>query len=171
MNYFLVTVDKNYIAPMPMGWYGILDQKSLKGKKAYQMKDYYLFYVENHMQMVFTDIVTFPCYLVSLLVKEMITCYDPFVKFSRILFYDRQRKQSMAYYLPFFSQVEATIEGKGKEKNIYIRKKQWKNPIILEVTFSLKSFVLMRIDLLESILRRGAIGIGVEEVNILLKEE
>ena len=171
MNYFLVTVDKNYIAPMPIGWYGILDQKSLKGKKAYQMKKDFLFYVENHMQMVFTDVVTFPCYLVSSLVKEIITCYDPFVKFSRILFYDRQRKQSMAYYLPFFSQVEAVVERKEEEKTICIEKRQWKSPIILEVTSCFKSFVLMRMDLLESILRRGTIGIGVEEVKILLKEE
>ena len=107
MKYFLVTVDKNYTAPVPIGWYGVLDRKSLKEKKFYQMQKHLLFYIENQMQTVFTDIIIFPCYLVSKLVKDIISCYDPFIKFSRVIFYDRKKKQGMTYYLPFFYKMEA----------------------------------------------------------------
>lgn len=174
MNYFRVSVDSNYVAPMPLGWYGILDQKSLREKKAYQMQKHFLFYVENHMQMVVTDLITFPCFLVSKMVKEIINCYDPYIKFTRIVLYDRQKKQSMAYYLPFLSRLKVREEGKekGKEeekeqkKVILIEKKQWNHPVIWEGITTTHSSLLMRMDLLESILRRGAVGIGAEEATI-----
>lgn len=69
MRYFIVTVDEHYKAPMPIGWYGKLDRKVWKGKKAYDMPRNLFFYVDRHMQMVFTDIITYPCFMVSRMVK------------------------------------------------------------------------------------------------------
>lgn len=167
MKYFLVTVDKNYTAPVPIGWYGVLDRKSLKEKKFYQMQKHLLFYIENQMQTVFTDIIIFPCYLVSKLVKDIISCYDPFIKFSRVIFYDRKKKQGMTYYLPFFYKMEAEEkryeEGKQK-REIILEKKELERHVVLEVNTSFETLVFMRMDLVESILRRGVVGIGVEEI-------
>ena len=70
MKYYLVTVDANYVAPVPVGWYGKIDRKSRREKKAYQMDKHLMFQTEEHMQMIFTDIVTFPCLMVSKMIHD-----------------------------------------------------------------------------------------------------
>ncbi len=73
----------------------------------------------------------------------------------------------MTYYLPFFYKMEAEEkryeEGKQKRK-IILEKKELERHVVLEVNTSFETLVFMRVDLVESILRRGAVGIGVEEI-------
>ena len=72
MKYFAVAVDSNYVAPVPVGWQGIIDKRTLHRKKAYEIQEHLLFHVESHMQMVYTDVITFPCFMVSETVKRVI---------------------------------------------------------------------------------------------------
>ena len=64
MKYFAVSVDSNYVAPVPVGWQGIIDKKTIHRKKVYEMQEHLLFRVESHMQTVYTDVITFPCFMV-----------------------------------------------------------------------------------------------------------
>ena len=167
MKYFKLTVDKHYTPPIPIGWYGILDRKTLEKKRAYQMPKHMLFYVESHMQMVFTDVVTFPCFMVSKMIRDVIEKYDPFVRFARVILYDRERKNSMPYYIPFLSSVQtAGGDDVGKETvaEDAIPDSELRNHVIAELKTSDKACVVIRLDLAESILRRGAVGVGLEEL-------
>ncbi len=164
MTYYIITVDQNYVPPSPVGWYGHLDRKTVSSGKAHNISRFSLFSVERHMQMVFTDVITFPCFMVSEMVRDVIKKYDPFIRFSRVIFYDKERKQSMAYYIPFLyrsDQLKKDEAGKSM-----VERSEIKNRIIMELTDHAKSCVIMRLDLLESILRRGAVGIGVREIQI-----
>lgn len=143
MKYFEITVDQNYVAPMPAGWNFILDRRTLASKKYYEFPNNLLFRVEKHMQMVFTDIITFPCFMVSKMVKDVIGKYDPLIKYVRIILLDREREVSKSYYVPFLDKSESQI----------LQIKQNRD----------KTAVIMRMDLVESILRRGAAGIGLKE--------
>ena len=81
MKYFIVSVDGNYVPPAAIGWYGVIDRMTLHKKKAYEVQKHLLFLVEKHMQMVFTDVVAFPCFMVSGMVREAIKMYAPFLKY------------------------------------------------------------------------------------------
>ena len=85
MKYFAVFVDSNYVAPVPVGWQGIIDKKTIHRKKVYEMQEHLLFRVESHMQMVYTDVITFPCFMVSETVKKVISKYQPFLKYTRVV--------------------------------------------------------------------------------------
>ena len=76
MKYFITEVSKNYIAPMPTDWFGIIDRKTLSLKKFYQMPRHLMFSIEKRMQAVFTDILTFPCFMVSEMVRDVINQYE-----------------------------------------------------------------------------------------------
>lgn len=154
MKYFLVSVDKNYIAPSPLGWNGILSRNILHEKKAHQMPKHMLFQVEGHMQMVFTDVITFPCFMVSEVIMNVIKKYDRFTKFVRIVLFDKEKKKSMTYYLPFLDSKDSIDEVVLNEK------------VIMEIEKKSKLCVVMRMDLIESILRRGVVGLGLEETNL-----
>lgn len=165
MRYFIVTVDKNYVAPSPLGWQGILDKKSLHDKKASQMPKHLLFQVESHMQMVDTDIITFPCFMVSEMVMSVIKKYDPFIKYARIVLFDKMEKKSMTYYLPFLNEMKGLYD--MQSKTMILEKSELEEKIIGEVKDDKdKLYIIMRMDLVESILRRNAVGIGLVEIAV-----
>lgn len=170
MKYFIVTVDSNYVPPVPVGWYGKIDRKTLRGKKSYQMPKHLLLYIEKHMQTVFTDIISFPCFMVSKNVRNIIEKYDSFIRFARVVFYDREKKTSMGYYIPFLDRAEPPVINTAHgitDKTMVLEREKLEGRVIMEIATDDKSRVIMRMDLLESILRRGAIGIGIEEVHIV----
>lgn len=164
MDYYYIKVDENYIPPSPNGWYGKINKKAWEGKKVYEMPKHLLFPIEHHMQMVFTDMITFPTFMVSSMVKDVINLYNPFVRFVRIIFFDKKRKKSMAYYMPFLHKVHGVR--KPKDPLPSVEREKIENKEIIEVYDGSKTWILCRIDLLESILRRGAVGIGAQEGNI-----
>lgn len=170
MKYFLVEVNEQYIAPVPVGWYGIIDKKTLSRKSPYQMVKHLLFPVESNMQMVFTDVLTSPCFMVSETVRNVIRKYDSFVYFIRIILLDKEHRQSMAYYIPYLDTVPYTLEkdvDKGGKPYFVVDKKSIEEKPIVEITDGHNSHVIMRMDLVESILRRQAIGIGLQEIQII----
>lgn len=167
MKYYLLTVDANYVAPVPVGWYGKIDRKSRREKKAYQMEKHLMFQTEEHMQMIFTDIVTFPCLMVSKMVHDTIRLYDPDIKFTRIILYNKAKKRSMAYYMPFLKEMEVIWTNEQKGGAILLERKKIMEEVIAEVVYKGKTGIVIRMDLVESILRRGAIGIGLEEIHII----
>ena len=169
VKYFITEVNENYVAPVPIDWYGIIDRKTLSRKRISQMSKHLLFQTEKHMQMIFTDILTFPCFMVSEMVMEVIKNYDPFIRFLRIILYDNDRKRSMAYYIPYLSQI-VCVESREENmsiRHIYVQGQDIKERVIFEIVNRNTSNVVMRMDLVESILRRGAIGIGLRKIDIL----
>lgn len=170
MKYFLVEVHEQYIAPVPVGWYGIIDKKTLSRKSPHQIARHLLFSVEGNMQMVFTDVLTLPCFMVSETVRNVIRKYDPFVYFVRIILLDKEHRQSMAYYIPYLDTLQYTlkknIDKKGKPY-FEVDKKNVEEKVIMEITDGYHSHVIMRMDLVESILRRQTIGIGLQEIQLV----
>ena len=164
MKYYIITVDRNYVPPSPAGWYGHLDRRAVLSGKIRNISRFTLFPLEKHMQMVFTDVITFPCFMVSGMIRDVIKKYDPFMRFARVIFYDRERKQSMAYYIPFLDRSD--LLKKDRFGNPAVERSEIKSRVIMELTDQVSSCVIMRLDLLESILRRGAVGIGAGEIQI-----
>ncbi len=160
MKYFAVSVDSNYVAPVPVGWQGIIDKKTIHRKKVYEMQEHLLFRVESHMQTVYTDIITFPCFMVSETVKKVISKYQPFLKYTRVVLL--QKETSMAYYIPFLEQA-----GKGMKNSMGKRllgREQTDGRIIAEIQAGDNIRIMMRMDLVEGILRRKTVGVGLEEI-------
>ena len=119
------------------------------------------------MQMIFTDIVTFPCLMVSKMVHDTIRLYDQYIKFTRIILYNKAQKRSMAYYMPFLKEMEVIWTNEQKGGAILLERKKIMEEVIAEVVYKGKTGIVIRMDLVESILRRGATGIGLEEIHII----
>lgn len=170
MKYFQVFVDENYVPPIPLKWYGIIDKKTLERKKVYQLPKHLLFLTDRHMQMVFTDVVSFPCFMVSEMVRDVIKKYEPSVDFLRLILFDKERKRSRTYYIPYLEKVKPATESIAGGRNnghVLVEKESLNGKCIAEIADRKKYKVVMRMDLVESILRRGAVGIGLEEIPVI----
>ncbi len=149
MKYYEVFVNPDYVPPRPLGWFGVIDRRTLEIRKSYELPKHILLTVEEHMQTVFTDIVTFPCFMVSRKVRDVIKLYNPHIVYVRVVFLDKTKKRSMEYYIPYFTQAPDAME---------------KREPVLKIKKCDKETTVMRMDLMESILRRGAVGIGLKEI-------
>lgn len=122
------------------------------------------------MQMVFTDVITVPCFMVSEMVRDIIKRYDPSVWFLRIILYDKEHKRSMAYFIPYLKQIKykEQIDAEMRSiRHLSVQKEDIEEKVIVEIENGFNFKVIMRMDLVESILRRGAVGIGLRKIDIL----
>ncbi len=164
MKYFYVTVDKNYIPPMPLAWFGLIDRKTLERKKSGTPPKYMRFFLDESIRMTFTDIITSPCFMASEMVLDVIKRYEPSMKGMRIVLCDKARRKSRAYYIPYLERVWIVSQIKGNPRCMPVERQCLEGRKILEVTDGWQYKVIMRMDMVESILRRDALGIGLEEI-------
>ncbi len=168
MKYFQLFVDENYIPPSPMDWYGKLDRRTMADKYFYDLPKQSLFVAEPNMQMMFTDIITFPCFLVSKTIMHTLNQYDSSITHIRIILYEQERKQSKIYYLPFLYEIETQSSQRGAFKEtLVVEHGLLRDRAIFKANNCGTSRIFVRLDLLESILRRDAVGIGVREVELI----
>lgn len=170
MKYFIVKVDENYRPPMATNWYGKIDKETLRKKKLSQMSKHMIFLVEKNMQMVFTDILTFPCFMVSELIRNTIKMYMPYIRFLRIVLFDKENSKSMTYYIPYLEKINFVKTEDIYIKNIHqisVEKATIEDKVIVEIIHGNETYVVMRMDLIESILRRGAVGVGLKKIEIV----
>lgn len=165
MKYFQVMTDAHYVAPVPVGWYGMIDRKTLSEKKLHEMPAHLLFQTESHMQMVFTDVIVFPCLMVSRTVRDVIVRYMPRTGFTRIILYDKGGNRSKAYYMPFLKS-EGSIK-KDISGGIVVEKELLGDKAVIKMDGIDKTYIIMRMDLVESILRRGTVGVGIKEITVV----
>ncbi|MCI8947997.1 MAG: hypothetical protein HFI91_13265 [Lachnospiraceae bacterium] len=173
MPYFAVGVDNRYIPPSPLGCQEIINRKMVTLKKPHEFPRNLLFMVEPNTQMTFTDVVNFPCFMVSSMVREAVLRYEPFMRFVRVILYDRERKENRAYHIPFMERQKA-VEGRGTPGAASVRlrvdRQSLEDRALVEITCPTGQAVIMRMDLTESILRRGALGISLGEVETVQRD-
>lgn len=88
--------------------------------------------------------------------------------YKEFIFLSPQSEQSVLYYLPFFWRTEGTINDRetGQEVKVSL-KSPWPEDIpIIYLKTGWEICVLLRLDLLESLLRRGMCGVTVTPVQI-----
>jgi len=175
MEYFILELDQAYTPPRPMNWYGKLDVKALTGKKYYQLHQYMVFQVEQHMQMVWTDIIMHPCFMVSQRAKEVIECYEPGLRFVRVIFSDKEKARSQPYYISSLIGVPALTENSKFNLNrsvihyAEVDASVVRDRAIVRVTnVNQSNCILIRSDLAESLLTNSSVGIGLRETDVVM---
>jgi len=175
MDFFVLEMAPEYTAPEPLDWYGKLDSKTILQTSYSQMPEHQVFHIKEHMQLVFTDVILFPCFLVSYDAMKIIQLYEPKLRFKRVLLYSVKQKKSMAYYVPFLEVVDCLLDQKstGIADRTKIGLKQINSEKIgdralVRASNATETRVLVRLDLVESLLRRKMIGIGLREVNTIV---
>ena len=173
MRYFALDIHAAYTPPRLTKWHGILDQKTVRDKKRNLIPKYTLFQIENHMQTVFTDILFHPCFMVSKKVMDVIKLYEPSLRFERVALSDQVAKKIFVYYIPILEELDV-LTGNSRVANdkctleyIEIDGKKVKHKAIFQLENNGKIYVLVHLDLIESLLRRKAIGVDLKVVDTI----
>ena len=172
MRYFVLEVDEDFVAPRLKGWFGRLDTKNFDVGQYDPAPGRMVFHVESHMQTVFTDVILHPRLMVSKRAMHVIKHYEPFVQFVRILLVDRERKDSKAYYIPDLETVDVLTENsrfnldKSVIHHLEVDADKIRDKTLIQVANVNRTCILIHSNVVESLLRRGMIGIGLQQVDI-----
>ena len=147
MNYFLLEVHEAFRPLRFEDWFGKLDKNGAKFTSNREV-----FTVTDLEQMVYTDVVMHPCFMVSLEFKKVVEMYQPHLPFQRIIVMNQKKKVSKAYYIPILR--ESSLQAMQHPDAGALMKAVIKD----------KVHIFARLDLVESLLRRKMIGIGLKEV-------
>jgi hypothetical protein len=147
MKYFLLKVHEAFTPPRLENWFGKLDANGAKFTSTREV-----FMLSDSQNMIFTDVILHPCLMVSEEAKKVIEMYEPYLLFQRIILLNRKKKVSSSYYLPLLRESHpAALQSQNAQA-------------LIKTVIDTKVQIFIRLDLVESMLRRKMVGIGLQEI-------
>ena len=171
MKYFLVSTEMNN-NPMPqiMDWHEQIDPRDITPERAGNIPDWTLFAIDNGADAVFSDILSIPGFLVSSMVHDVLRLYDPYIQCRQVVLMDKQVQE--LYFLPIFPVCECLLPESKLNPNRsgiihgVVDFEKVRHRPFLKVGGVTNTHIAFRLDVVESILRRGAKGIKLTELEI-----
>lgn len=159
--------------PVVKNWYGKIDVESICIEESYKIPQRTLLHVESDKNLRFYDMIFFPFFCVSDECQKVIKVYEDRYIFKQIVLLDAKNKLVCQYHLPIMECFQAfnceVVDG----VNVYeINAKEYKiaSKSLFQMEYHDEKVVIMRLDLLESLLRRRAYGMMAEPVRFRFQE-
>lgn len=173
MRYYWIKEDKNYTpAPQIKNWFGAFDIRKLKPGYYKEIPKRMLFYIERNPNTIFTDILVFPFFLVSEKIKDCLQLFEPNLEFKEFILLDRSNRKAQEYFLPQLSELSCLTKNSqfnldhSKLNYIELNPEEIKEKAIFTLAEVKSRYVIARLDVIESMLRRNAKGLCIEEVDV-----
>ena len=170
MKYFLISKDKNFTtAPDIINWYKDITFRN--EKNLHKLKNRTVFNIKPEKNIIWTDIISIPNFFVSQKIKDIIEKYDKKIKFKQVILLDKENANAEVYYLPLLDFIEClsneSIVARNTIKKCILKKDAIKDKVIFRIGDVNKRYIVVRLDLIESILRRDTRGIKLEEIEVI----
>lgn len=168
MKYFVISLETVYTdVPQIVNWYEKINPKWINKEEAYRLPSRELLFISSQERVVYTDILTKPFFLISLMVRKVTQMYDPLIDMKEVILLDAKRKESKLYFLPILEEVECLEHDflvSGKAEDILLDYEIIKNKTIFTVKGKHGRYIVGSLEWVESLLKRGATGIGLQEI-------
>lgn len=174
MKYFLLHSDPFFTdTPEILDWSGKIDPRDICPSQSYRIKNRQIFEIRPNPNLVFIDVLTSPFLLLSKVCMETIRLYEPKIKAKQIILLDTVTPQRKTYYLPILQSIHCLTDGSEWNLDKSILRKgvldlsQIKDASIFQLADLKTKYTVIRMDVLESILKREVRGIGITPLEAL----
>lgn len=168
MKYFLLHSDPHFTdIPEILDWSGKIDPRNICPDQSYQIKNRQILEIRSNPSLVFIDVITSPFLLLSKVCMEVIRLYEPQTKAKQMILLDTVTPQRKTYYLPILKSIYCLADGSEWNLDKSVLKKgvidlsQIKDTGIFQLADLKTKYTVIRMDILESILKRGVRGVGI----------
>jgi len=173
MKYFLISTEtSNTQIPYITDWFNQINPRDITPERAGNIPEVTLLNMESRPETIFPDILSTSGFLVSTMVYDVLKLYDPHFQYRRMLVIDEQARRKNLYYLPILPACDCLLPESelSQDKSKIIRgvidlEKTQRRPII-KLGGVTNMHIAFRLDVVESILRRGAKGVKLRELEI-----
>lgn len=172
MRYFLLEQDKGYAnVPRPVNWFDKLAPGKVM-ESLRRLPDREIFRVETGENTAFIDYMSDPFVMVSDRMKKCLSLFEPNMLFREIVLLDGERRAVQNYFVPFFPELECLTE-KSEYTNwnydlkyIELDESKLRDKAVFTLKGPQKQNTIIRLDAVESLLRRGSEGFMLKEVEV-----
>lgn len=172
MRYFILEQDKGYAdIPNPVNWFQKLGPGDAM-KSVQNFPDREIFMVRTGDSPIFPDFMTDPMVMVTEKVKKCLWLYEPNIPVKEIVLLDRQKRMTRNYYVPKFAELDCLTEGSKYTNWNYdleyaeLDEEKIGDKAIFMLKGPEKRNIVARMDVVESLLRRGAKGFLPKETDV-----
>ena len=168
MKYFLIRTNPHFsTAPELIDWFRKIDRRKIRLGQSFEIENRQLFFIKENPNTVFVDILSFPFFMVTEVLKDIILMYEPRTIFKEIVLLDQKYAKTCTYYLPILEYIDC-LDAASKltmdrstilETVIALDKVDDHSIFYMDGVSNL--YTVARLDIVESFLRRGAIGIDL----------
>lgn len=173
MRYYVVESDRNYpTAPRIINWNRELDTRNIREGHYDKIADRLLLIIQPNKKTEFLDVISTPFFIISEKMQECVVLYEPNLQYKDIVLLDKENATAQLYYLPMLREMDCLTEhatfnlDHSELVMIEIDEDKTEDKAIFRIANVRKSYVVLRLDLLESLLRRGAYGLSVQEIKV-----
>ena len=153
MKYYVIETDKKNPLPDISGIFSQIPIRYLTPEYEHKLEDYYVFEMKTGDETLLPDIFTAPFFMVKRKLFKVIMMYMPEIKIKYMSLVDSVKEECETYVVPILD----VVEGKTIEETDFSEK------MLFYVSGGSERYVVARLDLLESLLRRNAIGLKIQE--------
>ncbi len=172
MKFFSLEADEKNKNPFNINKNRALDIRLLQQGNIKRMSMWNIVEMEFPMEGFFPDLICSPCIMLSEMLVKTVVMYHPEIPYKAIKLWDRKSGANATYYLPILDELECMSDQTefNSVGNRVVRLVLDRRKIGSKAVFRIKGFdrncIIGRLDFVESILRRGAGGIRLTEIDI-----
>ncbi len=171
MRYFFIKQDAKLVhGPQIVNWYQKINVEDIQPGTYYKIPNRVVLPVRGDKDTIFPEVLFHPFFMISKKIKDVLKLYEPALKYKEIVLLDGQNNKAEVYFLPFLEEIDCIV----KEKTVYgqfhasiekgaISKAAVGENSIFFIRHNNDKYIIVRLDLLESMLRRDAI-LRIEEL-------
>ena len=173
MRYYILEQDKGFTdVPKLVNWFEHLTVANTRKPDIQNIHQREIFQMQSGEDTVYVDILFSPILMVSDTVKECMALYEPNIQFKEVILLNQKRRRMQNYFLPSLEEIDCLTPkseytfGHMDLKYIEIDKDKVGDKAVFKLKGVEKSYIIARLDMVESLLRRGGKGIMVREINV-----
>ena len=171
MRYYLIEQDKKDIQiPVLKDWFKRITDGNKKSPNIDSLGDRVLFTVDAKSGATYPEMIFYPFLLVTKEIRKCLSLYEPNMEFQEVFLLDQKSKESHQYFRPDIPKVACLSEeslcssGHVELTKIVLDQHKIPNKVLFRIDGPEKNYYIIRLDALESFLRRGLNAVIVNEV-------
>lgn len=169
MKYFIIQTNPDLInGPRIIGWENKIHCQFISREEIYKIPKRMIIPINTTDNTLFPDFLTSPSLLLSELVMEVIKVYGVNILSKEVILVDSINRKVKRYFLVILDEIIGSLlvpdNPKLKEILICGNKREIENQNLFILKNQDSYQIIGNLDFVESILRRGALGITLREV-------
>ena len=174
MKYFFLTADDENPLPVITNLHEQLDTRYLNKRDAHKLGRFSSLYVRQGLglETLYADVLTRPIFMVTKGVAEVMSYYDTFIEYKIAALFALEDGVGKIYFIPILDQIDCLAEGTefNRDRSVINRAVIDPEMTMGKAFFKLagvkNTYVVVRLDFVESLLRRRAVGLKLEEISL-----
>ena len=173
MRYFIIESDPEFNdLPFFRDWHQKIDVRFIKKGLTKKLPFRELVFIYPNPELVFSGVIIKPFILLTREIKNIVSKYQRGVVYKEIVLLDDENELTQLYYLAIVDEVDCLHESSGfnrqgtvLEKPVLIHN-MIRDKSLFKIADTCSSYTVIRLDLLESVLRRDVRGLQLTPVDL-----